>query len=94
MRSLIAVSLGMVHQSLRNATRPRDQRISRNTAVARAIAAIDNTCDGVRTWRAVDAALLDPCWICLLEDTEALHMVEVDARTGAVDHLSSTPKDH
>jgi hypothetical protein len=93
MRSLFAVSIGALHQMLATAAALArgGSRMSKHAALARAITAIDPAGESVRTWRHADATLIEPCWVCLLEDSDAVHMVEVDAHTGAVDHVLSTP---
>lgn len=63
---------------------------SRTEALDLATAAL---CDGGRQeWIFADAALVDRSWMCVVQDTDAVHLIEVSVHSGAARLLTSVCK--
>lgn len=60
---------------------PQDP-LSKGAAISRAIMALPHPGRGVRVWLFADAHLVHGLWLCVLEDTHAVHVVEVGAFDG------------
>lgn len=63
---------------------PATAYLGKRAALSRAIAAVPHPGGAVRVWLYVDAVLVHAVWVCVLEDAQAVRMVEVEARTGEV----------
>lgn len=63
--------------------------MSKRAALIRAVALVPHPGTGLRTWMSIDAVLNEDVWVCVLEDLHAVHIVEVDSRTGDVRHAGS-----
>lgn len=58
--------------------------MTKQAALIRAVALVPHPGTGLRTWMSIDAVLAEHVWVCVLEDLHAVHIVEVDSRTGDV----------
>jgi hypothetical protein len=58
--------------------------LSKHAALIRAVALVPHPGTGLRTWMSIDAVLAQGVWVCVLEDLDSVHVVEVDSRTGDV----------
>jgi len=58
-----------------------DDLLPKDAAIVRAITAVPYP-GGLRVWTFADATLVFGLWLVILEDLRAVHVVEVDARTG------------
>lgn len=62
--------------------------LTKHQAIARAIATISHP-GGLRVWTFAGATLVHGLWLCVLEDLTAVHVVEIDARTGDAQIVTS-----
>lgn len=70
---------------------PQDP-LSKPAAIARAVAAVPHRSTGVRVWLFADATLVHGLWLCVLEDTQAVHVVEVGAFDGQTHVLATVQR--
>ncbi|GAA1776714.1 hypothetical protein [Luedemannella helvata] len=62
--------------------------MTKQEAIARAIAAVPHRDSGMRTWVSVDATMLRGLWLCLLEDEWSVFVVCVSTQTSQA-HLAA-----
>jgi hypothetical protein len=68
--------------------------MTKHAALIRAVALVPYPGTGLRTWMSIDAVLAEEVWVCVLEDMHAVHVVEVNSRTGEVRLTGSYRRRH
>ncbi|GAA1763027.1 hypothetical protein [Luedemannella helvata] len=63
----------------------------RHLALARAIAVLPGPRSQTREWRSVQAVRVGSSWWCVLQDTSATYLVEVDARRITIHLTAAAP---